>query len=101
MMTGLDNDLYRQSHLIQKRPIPVALQTTKQLIRGTFHVRGVMRVIEELAFEETFIAITDAEIFNYKGDRLFKTGFVVVNRKDIVWMTPEEDIVPKEGTDVV
>jgi hypothetical protein len=97
MMTSIDNDLYRKSHLIQKRPIPVALQTTNQLIRGTFHVRGVMRVIEELAFEETFIAITDAEIFNYKGDKLFKTGFVAVNRKDIVWMVPEEDIVSKEG----
>lgn len=98
-MNGLDNELIRQSHLINKRPVPVAIQTTKQLIRGTFHVRGVMRVIEELSFEETFVAITDAEIFNYKGDRLFNTRFVVVNRKDIVWMTPEEDIVTNEGTD--
>ena len=98
-MPGFDKDLYRQSHQIQKRPVPVALQTTKQLIRGKFHIRGVMRVIEELSFEDTFIAITDAEIFNYKGDRLFKTSFVAVNRKDIVWMTPEEDIVPKEVTD--
>ncbi len=98
-MQGLGKDLVRQSHQVQKRPIPVALQTTKQLIRGTFHVRGVMRVIEELSFEDTFIAITDAEIFNFKGDRLFKTAFVAVNRKDIVWMTPEENIMTKETTD--
>jgi hypothetical protein len=99
MMTAYDSNLARQSHQVKKRPIPVALQTTKQLIRGTFHVRGVMRVIEELSFEDTFIAITDAEIFNYKGDRLFKTSFVAVNRKDVVWMTPEEDIVTNEGND--
>ncbi len=98
-MPSLDNERYRESHLVKKRPVPVALQTTKQLIRGKFHVRGVMRVIEELSFEDTFIAITDAEIFNYKGDRLFKTDFVTVNRKDIVWMTPEEDILTKERTD--
>jgi len=47
-MTGADSDFYRQANLIQKRPIPVTVQTTKQLIRGTFHVRGMMRVIEEL-----------------------------------------------------
>jgi hypothetical protein len=99
IMTDMDNDLYRKENLIQKRSIPVAVQTTKQLIRGNFHVRGVMRIIEELGFEETFIAITDAEIYAYKGDRLFKTGFVAVNRKEIVWMAPEEDIVAKEGDD--
>jgi len=98
-MTGADSDFYRQANLIQKRPIPVTVQTTKQLIRGTFHVRGMMRVIEELTLEETFVAITDAEIFNYKGNRLFKTEFVAVNRKDIVWMTPEDDIMAKEATD--
>jgi hypothetical protein len=99
IMTNLDNNLYRKSHLIQKKPVPVAIQTTKQLIRGTFHVRGVMRVIEELAFEETFIAITDAEIFTYKGNTLFKTDFVAVNRKDIVWMAPEENIMSKDLTE--
>ena len=98
-MTGADNDYYRQANLIHKIPIPVTVQTTKQLIRGTFHVRGMMRVIEELTLEETFVAITDAEIFNYKGNRLFKTEFVAVNRKDIVWMTPEENIMAKEATD--
>jgi hypothetical protein len=100
-MSNLDNELIRKSHHVQKRPVPVALQTAKQLIRGKFHVRGVMRVIEELAFEETFIAITDAEIFSYRGERLFKTGFVAVNRKEIVWMVPEEDIVSSKGDDSI
>ena len=71
MVTGVDNDFYRQANLIQKRPIPVAVQTTKQLIRGTFCVRGMMRLIEELTLEDTFVAITNVEIFNYKGNRLF------------------------------
>ncbi len=99
MMTDRDDSTFGRINLIQKRSVPVVLQTTKQLIRGTFHARGMKRVIDELALEETFVAITDAQIFNYKGDRLYKTGFVAVNRKDIVWMTPEENIVPKEGTD--
>lgn len=64
MRAGLDNDLNRQSHLIQKRPLPVALHTTNQFILGTFHVREIMRVFEELTFEKTLIAVTDAEIFN-------------------------------------
>jgi hypothetical protein len=63
MMTDMDSDFYGRAHLIQKRPVLGVLQTTKQLIRGTFHSRGMKRVIDELAIEETFVAITDAKIF--------------------------------------
>jgi hypothetical protein len=37
-----------------------------------------MRVIEKLRFEETLIAISCADIFNYKDDALLKTGFVAL-----------------------
>ncbi len=94
----MGNEFYGRANLVQKRQVSVVLQTTKQLIKGTFHARGMKRVIDELALEETFVAITDAKIFNNKGERLYKTGFVAVNRKDIVWMTPEENIVPREET---
>ncbi|MHA2402277.1 MAG: DUF6812 domain-containing protein [Candidatus Kariarchaeaceae archaeon] len=99
MMRNEDDTPYRSSDKIQKRRIPVVLQTTKNLIRGTFHAKGMKRIIDELGMEEIFVAITDAKIFNYKEGRLVNTGFVAVNRKKIVWITPEEDIFPKEGND--
>ena len=101
MMNSEGEIQYRSKDLIQKRPIPVLLQTTKNLIRGIFHARGMKRIIDELAMEETFVAITDAKIFDYKGDRLINTEFVAINRKEIIWMTPEEDVVRKEGNDAV
>lgn len=98
-MTGISPELDRKSHLIKKRPVPVVIQTKKQLIRGKFHVRGVMRVMDEITFEDKFIAITDAQIINPNGSLLFKTNFVALNRHEIVWMVPEEDIVSKGLTD--
>jgi len=98
-MTSFPPDIDRKASVIKKRPIPIVIQTNKQLIRGKFHVRGVMRVIDELTFEDKFIAITDAEIINPNGRVLFKTNFVALNRHEIVWMAPEEDIVSKGVTD--
>lgn len=97
-MTGPDIDLFKRDHLIRKNPVPVAIQTTKQFIRGKFHVRGVMRVIDELAFEETFVAITDADIYNLNGKKMLETEFVAINRQEIVWMGPEENIQGRDET---
>jgi hypothetical protein len=98
-MTGPNSDLFKRDHQIKKHPVPVAVQTTKQFIRGTFHVRGVMRVIDELAFEDIFIALTDADIYNLNGKKLLQTEFVAVNRKEIVWMGPEENITAQQGAE--
>ena len=91
-MTSLPSEIDRSANIIKKRPIPIVIQTSKHLIRGKFHVRGVMRVIDELTLEEKFIAVTDAEIINPNGSRLFKTNFVAINRQEILWMAPEENI---------
>ena len=98
-MTGFKPEIDRKASVIKKRPIPIVIQTSKQLVRGNFHVRGVMRVIDELTFEDKFVAITDAEIINPNGNVLFKTNFVALNRFEIVWMAPEEDIVSKGVTE--
>jgi hypothetical protein len=99
-MTHDDDTQYRSSDKIQKREIPVVLQTTRNLIRGKFHARGMKRIIDELDLVETFVAITDAKIFSYKEDSIINTGFVAVNREDIVWITPEKDIVSNENISV-
>jgi hypothetical protein len=91
-MTNYPSEIDRSVNVINKRSIPIVIQTSKQLIRGKFHVRGVMRVIDELTFEDKFVAITDAEIINPNGTKLFRTGFVALNRHEIIWMAPEEDI---------
>jgi hypothetical protein len=91
-MTNFPTEMDRSTHIINKRPIQAVIQTQKHLIRGKFHVRGVMRVIDEITFEDKFIAITDAEIINPNGKTLFRTNFVAVNRHEIVWLAPEEDI---------
>jgi hypothetical protein len=100
-MTGISPDIDRKASVIKKRPIPVVIQTKNQLIRGKFHVRGVMRVIDEIIFEEKFVAITDAEIINPNGKILFRTNFVALNRQEILWIAPEEDILSKGGIENV
>ena len=49
-----------------------------------------MRIIDELTFEDKFVAITEAEIINPNGSIFIKASFIAVNRHEIVWMAPEE-----------
>ena len=98
-MDDLAKNANKSASVINKRSVPIVIQTTKHLVRGNFHVRGVMRIIDELTFEDKFVAITEAEIINPNGSIFIKASFIAVNRHEIVWMAPEEDLKSRREND--
>ncbi|HEY4693667.1 MAG TPA: hypothetical protein VIH16_09535 [Bellilinea sp.] len=81
------------TQVITKSTIKVILQTAFHRIHGNMHVRIGERLKDELDAAVQFLAVTDAEVFEPTGTtQLFKTNFMAVNRNQIIWVIPEDDL---------
>ena len=76
--------------VITKDPVPSILQTLVSRIQGNLHVRISDRVTDELNRDDKFLAITDAEIFDLQGQKIFDAEFMLVNSDQVIWIVPDE-----------
>jgi hypothetical protein len=77
--------------IVSKTAILATVQTTTHLLRGNIHVRRDQRIKDELDLEESFLAITDANVLGADGQVVFHAPFLAVKRSHIVWVIPEQD----------
>ncbi|MFZ5920997.1 MAG: hypothetical protein ACOYY3_08105 [Chloroflexota bacterium] len=82
--------------IITKEAVGALVQTTSHLLRGYIHVRQDARLKDELDLDEPFLAITDAKVLSADGQTvLYQTGFVAVQRRQIIWVIAERDVTQK------
>jgi hypothetical protein len=81
------------TNIITKRPIRVIVQTETFRIHGQMHITPGERLKDELNASDQFVAITDASIFDGAGNINYRCSFLTLNRKYIVWIIPEEEII--------
>ena len=74
--------------IISKIAVSAIIQTSTHRIEGKIHVRTNERIKDELDRAETFLAVTQAKIFNADGTLLQKTDFMSVARSQIIWIIP-------------
>jgi hypothetical protein len=77
--------------IISKVTVPAMIQTTRHRIQGLVHIRPYGRFKDELDYDEPFLAVTAAKIFNEAGEVLFEADFISVRRSQIVWVIPQEE----------
>ena len=75
---------------ITKDAVPAIIQTLAHRIEGDLYARLEERFIDALNKDEQFIAVTDAVVYNARGQQLYQSDFLVVNRDHVVWMIPKE-----------
>jgi hypothetical protein len=92
MQTSFDEKGKIFTEVIKKRPVDVHIQTSNYLIRGKFHIRLHERIMDELDKSNTFIALTDARIYDLKGGLLYNCSFLTVNHQEIVWLFQDENL---------
>ena len=92
MQTSFDEKGKIFTEVVKKRPVDVHIQTSNHLIRGKFHVRLNERIKDELDKSSTFVALTDAGIYDLKGGLIYHCSFLTVNRLDIIWLFQDEDL---------
>jgi hypothetical protein len=79
------------TEVISKDVILTHIHTQTYLIRGYVHVRKDERLSDEVNGENSFIAVTNAEVSSPEGAILYTCSFMVVNRAHIVWLMPIEN----------
>jgi len=82
--------------VITKDALIVVIRTPIHQIHGEVYVRQGERLIDELNQGDDFIAVTNARIHNSRGESLYQTDFLTVNRNQIMWMIPENEMKPEK-----
>lgn len=85
--------------VITKDSVPSIIQTLTHRIEGCIHVRQDQRTKEALDKADDFVAITDAKVLNRRGEILYETHFIAINREHIVWMVPIHELAGSEVSD--
>jgi hypothetical protein len=84
--------------IVAKLPVPVIIQTITHRIHGFVHVTRDQRLKDELDLPEKFLAITDATVYLSDDRVLYQTGFLAVQRCEIIWVLPDTEILdPSKG----
>jgi hypothetical protein len=85
--------------IITKVPVPSTIQTLTHRIHGSIHVRQNKRLKDSLNEAEEFLAITDAVVYNARGQTLYRTQFIAIRREHVVWVLPDnERLLSDEST---
>jgi hypothetical protein len=84
------------TEVVSKDTVPVIIQTTRNRIIGSIHVRPGERLKDEINNFEQFFAVTEATIYNEKGEKLFDCEFFALNREYILWVLPKEEIMASD-----
>ena len=92
MVTQFDEKGKIYTNVVQKQPLWVTIQLQQNRIHGLIHIRAGERIMDELDKSQTFIAVTQAEVFSPDGqESLFSSRFLAINKTHIVWLIPDDD----------
>ena len=79
------------TNIVRKDEVPVLIQTVTNLVHGNIFLRPEQRVKDGLnETQESFIAVSDAEVFGANGQSLYRAHFLTINKNHIVWLRPDE-----------
>lgn len=92
MVTQYDEKGKIFTQVVSKQPVLVTIRTNHEMIRGCIHVSPGMRIKDELNSQELFIAVTEAVVLNSQNEEIYRSNFLVVNKDQIIWVSPEEEI---------
>jgi hypothetical protein len=87
------------SDKVRKIAVSVIIKTNDHIITGDLYTRPMNRVIDELITSDKFLALTDAVVYEKSGAVRFRTEFMTINRDQVVFIIPKEDLLNKPNPD--
>jgi hypothetical protein len=82
---------------ISKKATPAFIQTSNQRLHGDVHVGFGKRLKDELDGGLQFLPVTNVVVYGEDGKTLYKTHFLLINRDQLVWILPDEDLISEEN----
>jgi hypothetical protein len=83
--------------IVTKVGIAAVIQTLTHRIEGVVHVRPDERIKDELDREKPFMAITNARVYDLRGELIYDCKFMTVNRSQVVWVIPHDEHEDTDG----
>jgi hypothetical protein len=83
--------------VVHKDEVPVLIQTVTGQIHGHVYIHPDHRLIDEMNGEAGFIAVTNAQVFGPDGQALYHSAFLTVNKQQVVWVRPDDEVLPAEA----
>lgn len=84
------------SHYVTKKPTPVIIQTTDHRLHGDVHVGLGKRLKDELDGGLQFLPVTNVTVYSARDEILYRTHFMLINRDQLVWILPDEDLIDED-----
>jgi len=81
---------------VSKKPTAATIQTTQHRVHGDVHVGLGKRVKDELDGGLQFLPVTNVLIYSESGEILYRSHFLLINRDQLVWILPDEDLVQED-----
>lgn len=66
--------------------------STGELIQGQVHVRPDRRLSDEMNDDLAFLSVTEARVLGEDGEEKYRTSYMSVSRKGIVWAIPAQAV---------
>ena len=91
---------YYTTH-VSKQSVDVTARVKDSIIQGTIHLAPDNRLKDELNGSETFLAVTNAQVWAVDGTQpLYSTPVLMINKDQIAWIFPHEQ-AETEGENAV
>ena len=84
------------SQYISKKPTPVIIQTSHHRLHGNVHVGLGKRLKDELDGGLQFLPVTNVVVYGDDGQAVYHSQFLLINREQLVWILPDEDVIDDE-----
>jgi hypothetical protein len=81
------------TNIVPKTPVPAIIQTLTHRIHGEVYMKTDERLKDELNRSEQFIAVTNAQILDSRGEIAYACKFLTINKDQIVWLIPDNDLI--------
>jgi hypothetical protein len=97
MATQIEGQEEVSFQYISKKPTPVFIQTSNHRLHGDVHVGLGKRLKDELDGGLKFVPVTNVVVYGEDGEVLYRTHFLLINRDQLVWILPDEDLLSDEN----
>ena len=87
------------TEIVSKETIQVIIQTPTNHISGQMHIRPDERLRDAVNQAESFLAITEATIYDLNQKELYRCNFLALNRDHIIWILPYDQVVEEKRGD--
>ncbi len=83
--------------IVRKEPVLALIALPGYFVRGQIYVHPEKRIKDELDETSDFLAVTDAAVSDSAGQVLYRTEFLAVGKRQILWVIPVDDLAAKEA----